>query len=238
MYEIIKFATLPSTNLYLKQNHQSYLEFTVITTDNQTNGKGRMSRTWISSKDNLTFSILLKPTFDSSKLPLISLITGAALCNVINRYIKCSIKWPNDIIINDKKVAGILVEGIFTDKTEAVIVGIGINVNEVLFPNNLIIKATSLRLELEEIIDKEKLLDEVVKEFIDLYTKFLNDDNTYLDIVKDNNYLINKEVYINNKKIKVLDINNKGNLIILENNQEREIYFGEITLTKIYEEVQ
>lgn len=234
MYNIIKFDTLPSTNLYLKQNYQNYNEFTIITTDNQTNGKGRMTRIWNSSKDDLTFSILLTPTFDSSKLPLISLIIGAALCNVINRYISCSIKWPNDIIINDKKVAGILVEGVFSDKTEAVIVGIGINVNQVFFSDDLIIKATSLRLETNNIIDKDKLLKEVVEEFITLYNKFLQNDNTYLDIVKNNNYLKNKEVYLNNQKIKVLDINNNGNLIILEDNMQKEIYFGEVTLNQIY----
>lgn len=65
MYKIIKFDTLDSTNLYLKQNYNQYDEFTVITTDNQTKGKGRMQRIWNSNKDDLTFSILLKPNIDS-----------------------------------------------------------------------------------------------------------------------------------------------------------------------------
>ena len=112
MYKIINFPTLSSTNQYLKENYKKYDEFVVVTTDNQTNGKGRMDRVWNSSKDDLIFSILLKPKFDSSKIPLISLIMGASLCNVINKYQNCSIKWPNDIIINDKKIAGILVEAI------------------------------------------------------------------------------------------------------------------------------
>lgn len=234
MYKIIKFDTLDSTNLYLKQNYNQYNEFTVITTDNQTKGKGRMQRVWNSNKDDLTFSILLKPNIDSSNLPLISLITGASLCNVINRYIKSQIKWPNDILVNSKKLAGILVEGIYSNKTEAIIVGIGINVNSVDFPSDLIIKATSLKKELNKNINKDNLLNEIIKEFISLYNKFLNNDNTYINIVKNNNYLKNKKVYINNNEVEVLDITNKGNLLIKENEEIKEIYFGEVTLEKIY----
>lgn len=234
MYKIIKFDTLDSTNLYLKQNYNQYDEFTVITTDNQTKGKGRMQRIWNSNKDDLTFSILLKPNIDSSNLPLISLITGASLCNVINKYIKSQIKWPNDILVNSKKLAGILVEGIYSNKTEAIIVGIGINVNSVDFPSDLIIKATSLKKELNKDINKDDLLNEIIKEFISLYNKFLNNDNTYINIVKNNNYLKNKKVYINNNEVEVLDITNKGNLLIKENEEIKEIYFGEVTLEKIY----
>lgn len=234
MYKIINFETLPSTNLYLKQNYHSLDEYTVITTNNQTNGRGRINRVWNSKKDDLTFSILLKPNIDSSKLPLISLIAGAALCNVIDQYSKCFIKWPNDILVNDKKLAGILVEGVYSENVEAIIVGIGINVNSVEFPNDLIIKATSLKKELNKTIDKEKLLNEIIKEFIIIYNEFLNGNNIYIDIIQKNNYLKNKKVYINNNEVEVLDINNYGNLIIKENDETKEIFFGEVTLEKIY----
>ena len=236
MYKIINFPTLSSTNQYLKENYKKYDEFVVVTTDNQTNGKGRMDRVWNSSKDDLIFSILLKPKFDSSKIPLISLIMGASLCNVINKYQNCSIKWPNDIIINDKKIAGILVEAISSYEIDAVIIGIGINVNSEKFPSDLIIKASSLKLETNKLINKETLLDEILKEFLRLYFLFIDNDYEFLNIVKENNYLKNKNVYINDKEVKVLDINNSGNLIILEDNTIKEIYYGEVTLNKIYKE--
>lgn len=236
MYKIINFPTLSSTNQYLKENYKEYDEFVVVTTDNQTNGKGRMNRVWNSSKDDLIFSILLKPKFDSSKIPLISLIMGASLCNVINKYQNCLIKWPNDIIINDKKIAGILVEAISSYEIDAVIIGIGINVNSEKFPSDLIIKASSLKLETNKLIDKEILLDEILKEFLRLYFLFIDNDYEFLNIVKENNYLKNKNVYINDKEVKVLDINNSGNLIILEDNTIKEIYYGEVTLNKIYKE--
>lgn len=241
MYKIINFPTLPSTNKYLKENYSLYEEFTVINTNEQTQGKGRMQRTWISNtEDDLTFSILLKPNFDSSKIAQISLIAGASLCNVINKYIKCSIKWPNDIIINDKKIAGILVEAVTTEKIEAVVVGIGLNVNSTIFNSNLIMKASSLKLEMKikDKLDKEKILKEIIEEFIDLYHMFINNNNYYLQIIKQNNYLKNKEVYVNNEQVKVLDINEQGNLVIIKNNTIQELFFGEVTLEKIYKEVK
>jgi len=237
MYKIINFDTLPSTNKHLKENYQNYDEFTIITTDNQTNGKGRMTRAWNSTKDDLTFSILLKPDIDSSYISQIPLIMGAALCRIINKYIKSEIKWPNDIIVNNKKIAGILVEGITSNKVEAIVVGVGINVNSTSFPNDLLIKATSLKKELNKTIDKEKLLYKIIKEFIILYIEFLNGNGKYLDICIENNYLKNKQVYVDNELIEVIDINLNGNLLIKDsNNNMKEIYYGEVTLNKIYEE--
>lgn len=237
MYNIIKFETLPSTNKYLKENYQNYDEFTVVTTDNQTNGKGRMTRVWNSTKDDLTFSILLKPNIDSSQISQIPLIIGASLCEIINKYIKSEIKWPNDIMVNNKKIAGILVEGITSNKVDAIVVGVGINVNSINFPDDLLIKATSLKKQLNKTIDKEKLLNQIIKEFIILYMEFLNGNKKYLDICIKNNYLKNKQVYANNELIEVLDINFNGNLIIKDSyNNIKELYYGEVTLNKVYEE--
>ena len=237
MFNIINFDTLPSTNKYLKEHYNDYSEFTVVITNNQTNGKGRMARVWNSTSDSLTFSILLKPNIDSNKISNISLVTGASICKVINRYIKSQIKWPNDIMVNNKKLAGILVEGISSNKIDAIVVGIGINVNDTLFKDDLLIKATSLKNELKKEINKEQLLQEILKEFYDLYIKFINDNNEYLDICINNNYLKEKQVYVNNELITVLDINNNGNLVILDsNNNKKELYFGEVTLNKIYQE--
>lgn len=237
MFKIINFNTLPSTNKYLKENYQNYDEFTVVITDNQTNGKGRMARVWNSTSNSLTFSILLKPNLDTNKIANISLVVGASICKVIKKYIPSSIKWPNDIIVNNKKLSGILVEGVSTNKIDAIIVGIGINVNDEKFNDDLLIKATSLKKELNKEINKQQLLQEILNEFYDLYIKFINNNNEYLDICINNNYLKNKTVYLNNEQIKVLDITNNGNLLIEDSNQQqKELYFGEVTLKKIYQE--
>lgn len=237
MFKIINFDTLPSTNKYLKEHYNEYEEFSVVITDNQTNGKGRMARVWNSTSNSLTFSILLKPNLDANKIANISLVAGASICKVINKYIPSLIKWPNDIIVNNKKLAGILVEGVSTNTVEAIIVGIGINVNDEKFDDDLLIKATSLKNELNKEINKQQLLQEILNEFYDLYIKFINNNNDYLDICVNNNYLKEKEVYLNNEPIKVLDITNNGNLLVEDiNNNKKELYFGEVTLNKIYQE--
>ena len=237
MFKIINFDTLPSTNKYLKEQYNNYDEFTVVITDNQTNGKGRMARVWDSTSNSLTFSILLKPTIDSNKIANISLVAGASICKVINKYIPSLIKWPNDIIVNNKKLAGILVEGVSSNTIEAIVVGIGINVNDEYFSDDLLIKATSLKKELNKEINKQQLLQEILNEFYNLYIKFINNNNEYLDICINNNYLKNKTVYLNNESIKVLDITSNGNLLIEDSNKnKKELYFGEVTLNKIYQE--
>ena len=87
--KIINFKTLPSTNQYLKEHYQELEEFTIIKADNQTNGHGRLNRSWqVEPNTNLTFSILLKPKVDSSIIPLISLVAGASVFKTLDKYVK------------------------------------------------------------------------------------------------------------------------------------------------------
>ena len=130
-YKYLYFESISSTNTYLKENYNQLDEFTVAYTYHQTNGRGRLGRTWEGSKDNIAFSILLKPK--KQDIAILSLLTGLAVSNAIDTYIKTLIKWPNDIIINDKKVCGILAESIISNQIDAYVVGIGININQTSF---------------------------------------------------------------------------------------------------------
>lgn len=234
-FNIITIQEHPSSNLYIKENYKELEENTVLNVVNQTNGRGRGQRKWEAEPGkNLTFSLYLKPQINSNQIPLISLIIGASLYNTLSKYIKCSIKWPNDLMINDQKVGGILLESVFSDHLEALICGIGININQINFPDDLIIKATSLKKELAIDFNKDDILNQFLVEFELLYRDFLLGNNQFLKICKENNYLINKEVYYDNKKIKVIDINENGNLVIEDNGQTKELYYGEVTLNKVY----
>lgn len=233
--KIINFKTLPSTNQYLKEHYQELEEFTVVKADYQTNGHGRMNRSWqVEPNTNLTFSILLKPKVDCSILPLISLVAGASVFKTLDKYVQCTIKWPNDIMINDKKVTGILAEGVYSNTMEALIIGIGINVNQTTFNEEIKNKATSLKNELRKDLNIDTLLQEFCLNFEYLYNDYINGNNTYITICKEHNYLKDKVVTYDNKEVKVLDISNNGNLKILENNQIKELFFGEVTLQNIY----
>ena len=153
----LHFSSLTSTNDYAKSVLNTLKEGTVIIADKQIAGKGRCQRYWYSPDGGLWFSIILKPKNPS----IVSLLIGVALCDVLKTFaVKPRIKWPNDILINSKKAAGVLTEII----QDTVIVGIGLNVNIQIFPNNLDETATSLLLATGRQFDKEKILNRILEE--------------------------------------------------------------------------
>ena len=232
-YNIIHLDVVDSTNNYLKENYKNLTEYTIVYADSQISGKGRMGRKWSSSSKNLEFSILLKPKFEN--ISLLSLLFGLAVSNTIDKYIKSEIKWPNDIMVEDKKICGMLAESIVSDKIEAYIMGVGININEDKFEGELNYKATSLKLLLNKDFDIKQILDEFIINFDILYQKYLNNDYSFLKEVRRKNYLLNKEGYIQGKKVKVIDIDDEGNLVAIDTlNKELHLYSGEFTLNNFY----
>ena len=235
-YKVINFDVITSTNQYIKEQYKNLEPFTIINANKQTNGRGRVDRKWESIEGkNLTFSIYLKPKILPEKLPLLSLVIGASIYNVLSKYINCSIKWPNDIIVNDKKIAGILVESIYSNKLEALVAGIGININQDQFSNDLKNKATSLFIETNTEYNKNIILDEFIKEFDLLYNDFIIGNNQFVNICKEHNYLLNKEINYNVSIAKIVDISEEGKLIIDINGKQEQLFFGEITLESIYD---
>lgn len=234
-YKVINFDVITSTNQYIKEQYKNLEPFTIINANKQTNGRGRVDRKWESIEGkNLTFSIYLKPKILPEKLPLLSLVIGASIYNVLSKYINCLIKWPNDIIVNDKKIAGILVESIYSNKLEALVAGIGININQGQFLNDLKNKATSLFIETNTEYNKNIILDEFIKEFDLLYNDFIIGNNQFVNICKEHNYLLNKEINYNGSIAKIVDISEEGKLIIDINGKQEQLFFGEITLESIY----
>jgi BirA family biotin operon repressor/biotin-[acetyl-CoA-carboxylase] ligase len=130
---------------------------TLVVADEQTAGQGRHGRYWYSEPDSgLYASIVLRPTLSSSSLPVLMLALGLATAEAIARSteLACDIRWPNDVLIHDKKVAGILVQ--LQDRF--VIAGIGINVNHAAFPPDLDEIATSLRAGAGKVLSRENLV--------------------------------------------------------------------------------
>lgn len=236
MYKKIIIDTLPSTNSYLKQNYGHYDDKTVIICNYQTDGHGRMGRSWESSTGNITLSILLKPKVAITSLAKLSLMTSASLYQVISKYVSnVKIKWPNDILVNNKKVCGILLESIISDKVEALIVGIGINTNSHGFSFEIKNKATSLYLETNHEYDNIKIIDEVIDAFNNLYQEYLDNNHNYLNICRLHSSIINRHIKINDENVYVLDIVDNGNLLVRNNNgMVFEVGYGEVTLTNEY----
>ena len=172
----IHFNELDSTNKYIKRNIEELGHMTVVVCDKQTSGIGRVSHIWESEENkNLTFSILIKEKVRED----ITLFIGYLVHKLLNRYhINSLIKWPNDIIVNDKKICGILVEAIWSEDVNYII-GIGINVNQEEF-NNL--NATSIKNE----IDKEINIQILLNEFLSLFqAEFYKFNQNMIKIIED-----------------------------------------------------
>lgn len=144
---LLKFDTIDSTNTEaLKQAKLGADEGLCIVADQQTAGRGRHGRTWVSEKGSgLYFSIMLRPWIDTQFLPLITLMTGVAVHDTLEEFgIDADIKWVNDLLVDEKKICGILAETTDTDKGLAVVVGIGINIKSSNFPPEIADIATSI----------------------------------------------------------------------------------------------
>ncbi len=166
--KIYTFDTIDSTNNCAKAVADiGASEGTVVFAEEQTAGKGRLGRPWFSPpSQNLTFSVVLRPQADNNALNLLPLYAAVAVAEAIERTtsLKVECKWPNDLLVNKKKVGGILIEGAFKDgKVEYAVIGIGINVNVAVFPQDLSQKASSLRLETNGEVDRARLFQEILR---------------------------------------------------------------------------
>jgi BirA family biotin operon repressor/biotin-[acetyl-CoA-carboxylase] ligase len=124
---------------------------TTVIADTQSRGRGRLGHAWFSPPgDNLYLSVLLRTDLPPTRVPPITLAAGVAVCETVNALgVRASLKWPNDVLVPPRKLAGILAEmSTRGARAEAIVVGIGLNVNTMRFPDELAPIATSLRREL------------------------------------------------------------------------------------------
>ncbi|WP_085992049.1 biotin--[acetyl-CoA-carboxylase] ligase [Oceanobacillus senegalensis] len=146
---------------------------TIVVADEQTKGRGRITRSWHSRRDKgMWLSMVLRPEIEPNLAPQLTLLTATVLAEVLESYtnIKPQIKWPNDILVNKRKVAGILTEmQAEQDRIWYVIIGVGLNVNHNEKELSEVIKreATSLKLE----TNKEWALKEIIQEFLHTFEK-------------------------------------------------------------------
>lgn len=150
---ILTFDKLDSTNTEaLKQARLGAEEGVCIVARQQSAGRGRHGRKWVSEKDaGLYFSIVLRPKIETQYLPLITLMTGVAVHDTLGELgIDADIKWVNDLLVNEKKICGILAETTETNDGPAVVVGIGINIKSSSFPPDIAYIATSIEEQLSD----------------------------------------------------------------------------------------
>ena len=226
----IELETIDSTNNYIRSHLDDLENYTLVFAHHQTKGKGRITRSWYDDRNSLTASILIKNV--KGDVRNLSLIASYAIFTALKEMaLNVLIKWPNDIYLNDKKLCGILIETIISDKVDAII-GFGINTNTLSFPESII--ATSIKLEKSIDVDNIKLAKRVCEIIINAYENI--DFNKVVEVNRDNSYLIGKKVRLNyygdGIEGKVLNLDEKGNIIIDTGIEKIEVFSGELTLIK------
>jgi BirA family biotin operon repressor/biotin-[acetyl-CoA-carboxylase] ligase len=176
---IIHLNQVESTNCFAKEilNSPMAKNWTVIFTNNQTKGKGQRGNTWKSNpNENLAFSIIIETNINVEKQFYISKIISLALMDYLSDYVdNVRVKWPNDIYVNDKKIAGILIENIIQGSNVIKsIVGIGININQTTFDSNL-----PNPISLKQITNKTFILENVLIEILNNIYKYHESLNNY-----------------------------------------------------------
>ncbi|MDO4301361.1 MAG: biotin--[acetyl-CoA-carboxylase] ligase [Clostridia bacterium] len=237
---LIYKAELDSTNEECKrQANAGCCSGLFVVCDQQTAGKGRLGRSWVAEKSSgLYMSMLLKPDIMPVEAPQMTLVAGIAIRRIINRLtgLNVEIKWPNDIIINGKKLVGILTEmSAEMEKVNYIVVGIGINVNMAGFEGELKEKAASLYIETGRKFKRSDIINEFLSEFKLCYDEFCK--NGFESFVNEyNEYCanVNKAVKTVGGKEEISGIakgvNSRGELLILSNDELVPVFAGEVSL--------
>lgn len=242
--EIIHFDAIDSTNNYARDVAVDKGEGTIVTAEQQTSGKGRLGRNWQSpSKKGIYFSIILKPKLEPSRATKLTLIGAAAVHSALKEMdIDGKIKWPNDIVIDGKKVCGILTEmSCELNVIDYIIIGIGINANldEDDIPDDLKDKATSLKIVTGKNIQRNRLFALILNHFEKLYDSFKEDLNLKetIEICRKDSALLGKEIQVikdgNTKRGKAIDLNDEGELLVQFADGIEKIYSGEVSVRGI-----
>lgn len=238
------YRSVSSTNdLASSLAESNHPEGTVVVAEQQKQGRGRMGRIWHSPEGgNIYLSIILRPALKPEDAPGLAIITALALADTMADHLpdQVNIKWPNDVLINGKKTAGILTElqG-DQNKINFVIVGVGVNLNVCPnnFPESIKNLVTSLSHEKGEKIHRVDLLKNFLKRFESLYLSYQNNLlHPYLDKIKKYSFLLGKKISFQKKDVifegTAIDISPNGNLVVDVKGVAMTVNSGEVTIVK------
>jgi len=232
-------SEVDSTNTVLLHNKEYEQDGTVFLAEFQTGGRGRKDdRQWLSNKEqNLTFSVLLTEGFSSSNINIVNFTAALSVAQAIeNLYqLKVELKWPNDVLINKCKCAGILLESISKgSKISRIVIGIGINVNQPTFPGKYLLQPTSIKKEFKENVSRERLLSELLNIFEENFILSQNAPQKIMSDWKSRCKMIGEKVKIEEGDIVKHgifdDIGDDGTLILKIDNKIEKIHYGDVSL--------
>lgn len=243
--EIFYYDTIDSTNIKAKELAEAgYPSGTLVVAEKQEDGRGRRGRSWESPAHEAVFmTLMLKPDINPNNASMLTLVTAMAvekaICDCTGT--EAQIKWPNDIVLNGKKVCGILTEmSAQFDYINHIVIGIGINVHNTHFPTEIQDKASSLLLETGKKVRRAELIEKVLERFEEYYAVYLETEDLSGLVNEYNRCLVNM-----NKNVRVLDpketfegkamgITKKGELIVDTWESRKLVSSGEVSVRGLY----
>mgnify|MGYP002597288012 FL=1 len=243
---VVYYDETDSTNTRAKELGEKGAEHgTLVIADRQNAGKGRRGRSWESPEGtSIYMTILLRPDMMPVKAPQMTLLMAIAATKGIGQVagLEARIKWPNDIVsLSGKKLCGILTEmSAEIDYINYVVIGIGVNVNQDSFPQEIKERATSLYLELGHKVQRSQLIAAIMESFEECYEKFMETEDLSGLMEAYNSLLVNR-----GREVKILEpgheytgtalgINEKGELLVETEEDIKEVYAGEVSVRGIY----
>ena len=240
--QVHKFKSVNSTNVVAsKMAADGCAEGTIVVSDIQTAGRGRLGRTFLSQKGGIYLSVVLRPTLSPTDVLFITVAAAVAAARAIENVSgkKCDIKWVNDIYINNKKVCGILTEGAFNAEggLDYAVLGIGINLFEPKdkFPKELPL-ADSVFHRKDIKIFKNRLKKRVIRDFLENFFEFYTniDKKTFVAEYQQRSFLTGKEItYTQNGVVcsaVVEGIDENANLLVKSGEKVQTLSHGEIQI--------
>ncbi len=230
-----------STNTYLlSEEGDDKPNGTVCFAEKQNKGRGRLERTWSSLKsNNLTFSILINDSdFIAKYLNFINLGTSLAIAQALETLFQFTpeLKWPNDVLVNGKKISGILLESSSRGNSfNKLVVGIGVNVNQPVFHGEYNLTPTSVRLELGTLIDRERLLAEILNNLEEVYSTFKDGTDYVLNQWRNRCKMIGEKVTVRDGDKELYgiftEIDDNGYILLqTERDEFQTINFGDVSV--------
>ncbi|MBQ6653930.1 MAG: biotin--[Erysipelotrichaceae bacterium] len=229
------FETIDSTNSWLKENWQRLEDMTFVSADYQSAGRGRRGRRWISPKgESLMFSLLVRDEELLSRHQLISLLAAYSVVQLLNGIglDEVMIKWPNDVYAGDRKICGILLEGVSRPNLQCLIIGIGLNVNQKRFEGDYRhdpVSVYQLTGRESDIAGLRSLAYGILTENL----RLLREGHDFLVELKAHDYLQGKSVraLVNGaeKTVEAVSLNPDGSLRVRVDDRETDITSGEIS---------
>ena len=237
-YNLINLKTVKSTNLEIKKMISSKININnlCLSADNQTDGYGRRNAKWFSYKGNIHLSILVKPKCSINEVNQLSFMTSITLGDTLKKIksnINIKYKWPNDILLNKKKIAGVIVEtsSFVNKKIKWVIIGIGLNIKKSPNLNTKEFKITSLNKE-KIYVRKDDFIDLFLQRFFRNYESWKKKGFNFIkkdwisNVYKKNDKIVVK--YQNNYiKGKILDLLINGGIKLKTNKEIKELFYGD-----------